>query len=151
MPDGKMHLWVGGVLLLVCAYFNTKYNWCDLSTWTALDWAFLVGIWFVYSRVADIDQEGSKINDMINLALVGIIIWAFWTNEMAYGIAAAAFIGILQVANHRRWIHSIAFGIVISVPLYYIKPIFVVIAFVLFMSHLVADGEVSFFNEPDWW
>ena len=146
----KAHIIIGLSVLAVLWYFNNQYKWIELPTDT-LSLVMLVLVGIVYSNMADCDQPGSITNKYITTFLVGVIIWAFYKQQTKYGIIAAVILGLLRWIEHRKCIHSIVGGLIISAPLYYFGLIYFIVGFVAFMSHIVADGEVSFFMEKDLW
>ena len=146
---GKTHIMIGLVVLGILWYANTQYNWMELPTDNGtLIQLVIIGV--LYSTMPDVDNPNSIINKYVTTALVGIIIWAFYTNQMYYGIIAAVIIGLLRLIEHRTLIHSVLGAIIIAAPLLYFSLIHFIVGFVTFVSHIVADNEFSFGWEKDW-
>ena len=146
----KVHILIGMGVLIVAWYLNTQFNWFELPTDNMVLLKLLI-IGAIYSLMPDCDQPGSVINKYVTLALVGIIIWAFMYDQSEYGIAAAIIIGAYRWIEHRKCVHSIVAGLIVSAPLFYFGFLYFIVGFIAYMSHIVADGEVSFFMEKDWW
>ena len=143
---GNQHSAVGIGLFLLFYYLNQSFKWFDFSK---MNFVIALIIVYFYSRLPDIDQEGSKINDWFILGLVVLGLYGLLKGIKNLPIISFVIIAILQIANHRTFIHSILIGAVLSLPLYFINPIYAVIGFLAFLAHLIVDNEVSFFNEPD--
>lgn len=146
--SGNTHIMIGAVAMAVFLFFNSKNGWL---TFNPIDYVFIALIVVYFSRAPDIDQEGSKINDYFNLALVGVIIYSFIKGYTTYGIIAALYIGVLQLVNHRTFFHSVLGGVIVSAPLWFINPIYFGLALFMFIVHIISEGEFSLGFENDWW
>lgn len=143
-----MHILIGLVTLAVLYYINTIYKWIEIPNDTqSLILLIVVGV--VYSIMPDVDQPGSIINKYITIGLVGIIIWAFYMNQVQYGIIAAIILGLLRIIEHRTIIHSVLGSAIISAPLLYFGKIYFIVGFIAFVSHIVSDDDFSWGWEKD--
>ena len=145
--SGNTHMVIGLAVLAVLYFMNQKYNYITL---TAQDMIFSILITIFFSRLPDQDIEGSTINDIINMALVIVIIWALLTSNVVYGIIAALYIAFLQFINHRGVVHSLGMAVIMSTPLYFIKPLYFVVGIVAYIGHLVSENEFNIWSERDW-
>ena len=146
----NMHILIGIVVLFGLWYLNQTYQWVEIPS-EPQSLAILISIGAFYSLMPDSDQPGSIINKYITLALVGIIIWAFYVGQNQYGIMAAVILGLLRIIEHRTIIHSVLGAIVISAPLFYLGTIYFIVGFIAYLSHIISDGEMSLGWEKDWW
>lgn len=145
--SGNTHMLIGLAVLAVLYFLNQKYSFFAL---TIQDIIFSILITLFFSRLPDQDIEGSKINDMVNLILVVVIIWALLTSNVLYGIIAALYIAFLQFINHRGIVHSLGMALIMSAPLYFIKPLYFVVGVVAYVGHLVSENELNIWKEKDW-
>jgi len=144
------HILIALAVMVGLWYLNTMYNWVVLPASNAF-YIQLALITLIYAQMADVDQEGSKINQYVVLALVGVIIYSFY-NPMyqSYGIIAAIIIGALEFINHRKILHSLVGGLILAAPLLYFGIIQFAAGMIAFLSHLISEGEFSIFSEKDW-
>lgn len=147
--SGNVHMVIGLAVLLVLYLINNKFSIFQLHI-TPKDITISILITMFYSRLPDQDIEGSKVNDWVSLALVGVIIWAFFTSHILYGLIAALYIAFLQVINHRGVVHSFGMGILMSVPLYFINPLFFIVGLVAYLQHLISEGDFKLWTEDNW-
>lgn len=140
---------IGLIVLAILYFLNQTYQFIKL-TLSMTDYISIILITIFFSRLPDQDQEGAKVNDWVNLILIGVIIWALFTQHIIYGIVAALYIAFLQVVNHRGIVHSLGMALIMSAPLYFIKPLFFWIALIAYVGHLISEGEFSLWKEKDW-
>lgn len=142
------HIIIGLVTVGVIYYMNTIYKWIKPPTETfALVQMATVAI--IYSLLPDCDQPGSTINKYVTVALVGVIIWAFYNGMNQYGIIAAVVLGALRLIEHRTIIHSVLGALILSAPLLYFGHIYFIVGMIAFISHIVADNDFSWGWEKD--
>lgn len=103
-------------------------------------------VFIVYSLLPDIDKNNSWIRkkfDVIVIFLIVIftIISIVYQNKIAMVVAGALVVVeiFLTFVKHRGVIHTIGFGIVISLPLLFLNEIFFVSGLIGFITHLIAD------------
>jgi membrane-bound metal-dependent hydrolase YbcI (DUF457 family) len=144
------HILIGFIVLCILYCFNNKYHWLDSTTLTILDYAFIIFITWIYSQMPDIDQPGAKINLYGTIAGICLIVYSFIEGEKTLGIATAIILGLFRLIEHRTIIHSLIASIIFSAPLYFIKPIYAIIAFIMFLVHIISEGEFSLLFEKDW-
>ena len=145
--SGNTHMIIGLAVLAVLYFINQKYNFFILTT---QDIVFSILITIFFSRLPDQDIEGSTINDIVNMALVVVIIWALLTSNVIYGIIAALYIAFLQFINHRGIVHSFGMALIMSAPLYFVKPLYFWIGLVAYIGHLASESEFNIWKEKDW-
>lgn len=138
---------IGIIVLAVLYFINQKYAFFELTT-QEIVFSILITIFF--SRLPDQDIEGSTINDIVNMALVVVIIWALLTSNVIYGIIAALYIAFLQFINHRGIVHSFGMALIMSAPLYFVKPLYSIVGLVAYSGHLISENQFSIWNEGDW-
>lgn len=148
--SSSTHIIIGFVIFGLLYYFNTFYKWYDITTLNLVDFLFLAFVVWTYSQMPDVDQPGSKINKYVTVFGTGVIIYAFYNNERMIGVATAIILGLFRLIEHRTVIHSLVAGLVLSVPLYFIKPLYGIIAFIMFLAHIISEGEFSVLFEHDW-
>lgn len=148
--NSTTHILIGFVILVVLYYLNKSYNWFDLSSFQPIDYAFLIFITWIYSQMPDVDGPATKINKYVTVFGIGIIIYAFYYSQTKIGILTAIILLAFRLIEHRTVIHSLVAGLILSAPLYFIKPLYGIIAFIMFMAHIISEGEFSIFSEKDW-
>lgn len=148
--SSNTHIMIGFAILGLLYYLNQHYNWFDFSTLTTLDIVFIIFITWAYSQMPDVDGPATKINRYITIFGIGIIIYAFYTNQKIIGITTAVILGLFRLIEHRTAIHSLGAGLIFSAPLYFIKPIYAIIALIMFLAHIISEGEFSLWSEKDW-
>lgn len=103
------------------------------------------GVIFIYSLLADTDHRNSFISFLfIGASILGLIVGYNYKNNIvmysAFGLLIITFIA--WIIGHRGFVHSITFGILVSVPLlYFFSYQVALLGFICFYSHLVADSE----------
>jgi len=141
--DKSGHLFVGGItgaiLILLTHYF---FQWFifDLN-----NLGFMILIIYIYSLLPDIDAKSSQITwTFIPIGLFAII-FAYYYNNNIIMIAGISLIAVTflaaQFLPHRGFTHTIIFGFAVSLPWLYLSWHFVILAFLCFWSHLIADSE----------
>lgn len=148
--SSNVHIMIGFGILILLYYFNQSHQWVNMELFTNMDYIFMLFITWIYSQMPDSDQPGSKINKYVTIFGVGVIIYSFYYGYRTLGIATAVILGLFRIIEHRTVIHSLVGALAFSVPLYFIKPIYGIIAFIMFIAHVVSEGEFSVFWEKDW-
>ena len=106
----------------------------------------LFGIFIIlfFSLLPDLDHPISKITWwMIGCVTIANLLSYFFAKQyLLYGILLQAAIFIIVNLGHRGPVHSIAAGVLFSLPLFFLfaNPIFAILAIFAFWSHLIADG-----------
>lgn len=147
--SGNVHMLIGLAVIGVIYLINQNYQFIQLKL-TTLDIVSIIIITMFFSRLPDQDIEGSKINDIVVIALIGIILWAITSGNTIYGIIPAVYIAFLQVVNHRGIVHSFVMALIMSAPLYFIKPLYFWVGLIAYIGHLVSEGEFNIWQEKDW-
>jgi len=142
------HLTIGLIVIAVLFLINNYFGLIAVPTDPASIIKF-VGIAIVYSLAPDIDQPGSIINKWVTVGLVGLIIWAFFYNKLAYGVVAAVVLGLLRLIEHRTILHSVIGGAVVAAPLLYFGLVFFLVGLIAFVTHIIADDDFSWGWEKD--
>lgn len=148
--SGHVHVLIGFAVLALAYYANQIYGWYDVSALTYTDYAFIAFVTWVYSQLPDVDNGVSTINRYATLAGVGLIVYAFLKDEQTLGIATALLLGLFRVIEHRTVIHSVVAAAVFAAPLWYLSPLYAVVGFVMFVAHILSEGEFSMLFEKDW-
>ena len=146
----RAHIGIGLAVIAVLWYLNNLYKWRVVPT-DNLFYLQIIGITILYSILPDWDQPGSKINEYMTLLLGGVILFTLLGYlQMWAGIYAVGLIIFFRVIDHRTIVHSVLFGLIVSLPLYYFfGPIHFAIGLVAYTSHIVADNDFSWGWEPD--
>lgn len=135
------HLLVGfiaGILFifithLFLGWFN--YNFKDICTY-----AIIIAI---YCLLPDADHRNSTISFVfIGASILGMAVGYYYNNNtILFSFFALLIITFIAwIIGHRRFIHSILFGILVSIPLiYFFYYQIAILGFICFYSHLAAD------------
>jgi len=128
------------IFVVAMHYF---YSWYEVSLKEVL---FILVIMCIYALLPDIDSTSATITWVfIGFAIVGIGYSLITLNAIGiisfYALLVLTFMFAVFM-KHRGFLHSIVFGVLISLPLlFFLTYQEVVLAFVCFYSHLVADGK----------
>ena len=147
--SGNTHMIIGLATVVVLYILNQNYKFIEL-TLTTQDIIISLIIAAFFSRLPDQDIEGSTINDIVTVGLLGVIIWAFTTGNKTIGIVTALYLVVLQVIGHRGIFHSFGMALIMSAPLYFIKPLFFWIGVISYSGHLISEKEFNLWNEGEW-
>ncbi len=137
-----LSLFLYGITLFAFGIFNYFF---DLHVIIA---GFLITI--AYGLLPDIDHDISKINNIIEIlflgtALAGLIsFFVFEKKELV--IVSSFLVGLIlatKFLRHRGITHTIRFGLISALPLWFANPFFVLFAFIAFLSHLLADLQIK--------
>lgn len=150
MPNGKTHVVIGaGVIALFLAFANSsqafleKFPMFAISNFSIIDWVVIAIIVYLYSQLPDIDSDISRVNNIFNTGLAVLIIYAIINNMKTVAIMAAITFGALEWVKHRGITHTVLIGAVAAWLLWFINPLWSIIGFIAFISHIVADGDFS--------
>ncbi len=143
MSNWKKHI-IGGfisttVLLVIMSFFIPL-------TLTFIGLSSVVS--FIFSQLPDIDIQSSKIRWFLTVAGIGIsfIQLVFYNNTQL----AIIYLGIVLVIwlmvlikgfGHRGWLHSILFGVLLSCFMFSYGYLYVIVAFINYLTHLVLDKK----------
>lgn len=148
--SGHVHIAIGLGLLAVLYLLVRKYYPAYILPLTLLD-AFIIGfITVVYSQMPDIDTPSSSISRFITISALLLAGYSVWVNEKNIALAIIGILLFVRFTTHRTLIHSTASALLFAFPLYYIKPIYAYIAFIMFLVHLISEGEFSMFSGKNW-
>ena len=134
------HLVVGG---FVSGLFLLLNAFLFRIAFSLIDYLLLLGVWFVYSQLPDIDQKGSHIHGLVLVALVFLGAYSFIWKSVLLGSLCIIGILFLTLVHHRTIVHTVVFGVLLSSFLGYFSLWLSVLGFVLYLSHLIADGELT--------
>ena len=147
--NSNIHIIIGLAVLIILYYLNLTYKWIEAPA-KQMDLIKLVFIGALYSVIPYVDQPGSKINKVVTIALVALVIYAFYNQQyLQYGIIAAVILGLLRIIEHRTIIHSVLGAVVIASPLLYLGFIYFLVGVISFLSHIISDNDFSFGWEKD--
>lgn len=141
MPGFKEHVIIGAIVSAV-VYFLVQHFQLVNTSLEGIDWAMIALITFLYSQLPDIDQDVSVINKIWN-TVAGIVgVYCLYTAKYKIlGIFAVASIIALEWVKHRGVTHEEWFGIIMSAPLWFVNPLFSIVAVTSYISHIWADGD----------
>ena len=148
----KSHLFGGlgaaGLLFVLCVVG------VNMGVWGIDALVVVVGVivCVIYSLLPDLDHPNSKIRKYVEiLALIIVIVGLLgvYTTELAHiitphhgalaGLVSAVFLLGLWSCKHRGIMHSLWFGVLISIPLVLLHPMISVFALSGFITHLILD------------
>ena len=129
-----------GILFIIIAHYLLKVF--PISIEQAIT---LCSIIFVYSLLPDTDHRNSIISFIfVGLGILGLGI-GYYLNNNLINISSFILLVLTYIAwlvGHRQFVHSILFGILVSLPLiYFLGYEFAILSFIAFYSHLFADKE----------
>ena len=139
------HLLVGfivGILFIFITHFFLgwfNYNFKDICIY--------IIIIALYCLIPDTDHRNSTISFVfIGMSIFGMSAGYYYNNNIVlfsfFTLLVITFIA--WIIGHRGFVHSILFGIIVSIPLmYFFSYQISILSFVCFYSHLVAD-EIPF-------
>lgn len=137
------HLLVGfivGILFIYITHFTL--GWFSYDFKNICLYAVIIGL---FCLIPDTDHRNSVISFIfIGLSILGMAAGYNYNNDVIlfsfFGLLIATFIA--WTIGHRGFVHSILFGIIVSIPLIYLFSYQVsILAFICFYSHLAADEE----------
>jgi hypothetical protein len=148
--SSQVHIIIGMIVLFVLNYLNKRHSFMKIPELSFLDYAIIIFIVFAYSQMPDIDQPGSRIARALMITGLSVIGYAFIQGEKKIGMMATAILLFTKLTTHRTMIHSAGVGLLFSLPLYFIKPIYGYIAFISFLAHIISEGEFSLYSGDNW-
>lgn len=143
MGNHIKHISIGFGILLLLLFINAKL---ELVPFSPEDYLMFLIITFFYSQMPDVDQPLSKINRYFIFAAIIVIIFAFITENTWLGISVAVVVGVLEFIPHRTIVHSLIGAAIFTLPLFLWNVYYGIAALIAFLSHLLIDGEVSFWK-----
>ena len=139
------HLAIGFVIGILFLFIMSKtLSWFEIMDYRA--WISYLAILFIYALLPDIDHKMSAITWLfIGLGVVGVIV-AYTINNKLLMLIAVLLLGLTYIAAeffpHRGPTHTIWFAALSTVPIYLLLGRQeMILAFVVYYSHLIADGE----------
>lgn len=147
MGNFKQHNIIGFIVLGIL-YFILKY-FHKLPILTSQQIILVLVITYFYSNMADIDLPNSKIHGWITIALILAIIYFFINKENTIGMVLAGLLIFFHIVHHRKLVHSVFMGAVLSAPLLLISNIYFIVALIAYIGHIASEGELSLFEEGD--
>jgi len=152
MADGNTHAIIGGIavgavlfLVNMVPELITKMPIFAFSSFKLIDWIIIIAVTWVYAQLPDIDSDVSVANKVFNTGLAILIIYAVLNDLKLQAIAAAATFGVMEWIKHRGITHTIIVAIVASWLLWLINPLYAIVGFIAYASHLIKDGEFRLF------
>ena len=144
MAEKNEHI-LYGFLALIPTYFLLNYFGLFAGI-LPLNVLTIIFITYIYSILPDVDQPGSIINRVFYVIGGVVIIWAFYTNKTNIGILTAVMLVFFRLNTHRRFIHSVLVGIILSLPLLWLGVAYFFIGIIMYIVHLLVDREFSLFS-----
>lgn len=145
----KQHIKFGYIfvlLILVICFVMFRFFKKDLPEISLLNLIIAIPLIYIYSTLADCDHHLAKIRNrmfkvMFIVLLIAIPIYYFAGIYYLLGyVTIIAIIGILIMwTKHRGFIHTIWAGLFFSLPLFYFHWFYSLVAFLSYVSHLIAD------------
>lgn len=139
------HLAVGFIVGILFLFIMSKtLGWFEIMDYRA--WIGYLAICLIYSLLADIDHKMSTITwFFIGAGVVGVIA-AYTMNNKILMLISVLLLGLTYIAAqffpHRGPTHTIWFAALTTVPIYLLLGWQeMILAFIVYYSHLVADGE----------
>ena len=145
------HLVIGMITVLVVVLLtHWLLGWFNMDIKTIIS---LICITYIFSLLPDIDHKMSTATWLfLGIGIVGIVIsllntqyhFSSYLNRLMIPSIAILVLTFLaaKYAGHRKFIHTVWFGAILSSLIYLIIPEwrFCVIAMIAYQSHLMADG-----------
>lgn len=136
------HILFSTLFFTLIYYIVSKYLFFEKHTII-----FLYIIFIVYSLLPDIDKNNSWIRRQLKIVILFLILF-FASISIINSDKIALIIVILLIlielfltfVKHRGIIHTFFFGIIISLPLLFISPIYFFSGLLGFIAHLIADS-----------
>lgn len=137
------HLFIGyvvGIILILATHMS--FEWFPFTAITIMYYAVII---FVYALLPDADHRSSTISFIfVGVSILGMAYGYNYKNNamlyFSYGLVVTTFAA--WTIGHRGFVHSILFGLIVSVPLmYFFSYQVAILGFVSFMTHMWADGE----------
>lgn len=140
MAGYKAHIIFGILFAGLFAFLSYRYAIIEFNVISLL---LAIPILFIYSMLPDIDISTSKISKIVMiLGLLSIIALIIFDKKIL-AVSICVILLLLQIIKHRKFIHTIAAGVLLSAPLIYFNYIVAIFAFVAYFSHLLLDGQVK--------
>lgn len=141
MPTYKFHI-IFGLLLSALVGYTLYVN--KFYDFTIQRLVMITALIFIYSILPDIDISSSKISKMFRIICLVLIIVFLFLNLVKLAIILSIILLILEFVKHRTFIHTLSFGLILSLPLLYIDYTTALFAFLSYFSHLLIDGKIKF-------
>lgn len=137
----RQHLTAGFIVGIIFFLLSWIFlGWFDISLLTILISILII---LIYSLACDLDHPSGKLTWIfIGFSIIVLLLGVFLDNNfyLYFGLGLLVFTFICsQFFGHRKFIHSWSAGIIFCLPLYYFGWEFVLLGFISFLSHLVAD------------
>lgn len=140
MPNYKAHLGIGIIFLAIFAFIS-NLEFIPLLTF--------ILITIIYSLLPDIDVGNSKAGRSLRiflsiLSLILLSVGLFGKQLIGFlGLAMLILLTILQFVKHRKFIHTIRAGILLSAPLLVLGLTEFIFGFVCYVLHLFFDKSLK--------
>ena len=148
--SASTHILIGVGILIALAFLIKQYKFYDISGLTTLDLLVIGFITITYSQVPDVDMPTSHISKFLTISGLIIAGYAVLQNQRIIALTIISILLLVRMTTHRTLVHSLFGAVMFSLPLYFIKPIYAVVAFIMFLSHIKSEGEFSLAIEKDW-
>lgn len=141
------HLLVAFIVGLIYLFIaNRFWGWYPLTIFNMSFWGIYMIIIFIYALLPDIDHKMSSITWLfLGLGAMGMIAAFVLNDKIIMGVSLGLIIMTYIAAQyfpHRGPTHTIWFGALAATPLYFLLGIqSAVLGFIIYYSHLAADGE----------
>lgn len=141
----KQHI-IAGLVATSIVCFIFIYNKTNLQFITYI-FFYLTSI--VYSLLPDIDSPISKAREFATIFLLSIALYFVILQRTNFAIGTLSALILIWSLNsikgfgHRGMLHSVQWGILLSIPLLFIDWRYCVIALSNYLTHFVMDGLIK--------
>ncbi len=136
MSTYKVHILFGVILVAIFAVIVQKYQ---LFNFSILEFLISIPIIITYSILPDIDLRSSKISHLFRGLSFFVLLLMIIFEMKEYAITIVIVLIILEFLKHRKFVHTISAGIILSLPLIYFSYVIAIFAFAGYLSHLIID------------
>jgi len=143
MPGYKTHIIFGLIISIGFGFLMSGYLDLDFFNFSLIELFFSIPVVLVYSLLPDIDLHSSKISHLFRGLALLFVLLAIIFDLKKFSITIIAVLIIMEFLKHRKFIHSITAGLILSLPLIYFSPILSIFAFIAYLSHLLLDRNLK--------
>ena len=111
----------------------------QLFNFSILEFLISIPIIITYSILPDIDLRSSKISHLFRGLSFFVLLLMIIFEMKEYAITIVIVLIILEFLKHRKFVHTISAGIILSLPLIYFSYVIAIFAFAGYLSHLIID------------
>ncbi|MEE9406019.1 MAG: metal-dependent hydrolase [Candidatus Aenigmarchaeota archaeon] len=144
MPNYKVHQAFGIGLVVLTLLVNQALHFFRFFSFGIIELILIAIITLFYSIFADIDIGTSKSRKLVLGGGLCGIIYSFVFSQPLIGIVTAVLLLLMIfMLNHRGKTHTTLAAVIFSVPLLYMHWVYMAVACIAYLSHLLIDGELK--------